>query len=168
MRLADGFVVNPPPGGLSFLQLMDEVQMHLNWAHPQLVHRLATVLCRPSLQGPELDLLHAMVALTALFGMQFVEDFRQRVEVAALIPLATDSKITLRSAANLLSRQNDPSTGSPHAGPRGRSRNYCIDVRTKTDLRRRGWFPQRSVLLTRFVNSRDYQQRWLCRRKTFY
>ena len=35
LLLADGFVANPPPGGLSFIQLVDEVRMHTHWTIPR-------------------------------------------------------------------------------------------------------------------------------------
>ena len=57
-----GFVANPSPG-LSFVRLLDEVRHRPHWSVPRLVYLLATKLCTPPLQGPELDTLNTLVAL---------------------------------------------------------------------------------------------------------
>ena len=109
--LADGFAATPPPGGLTFLQLVDEVRLHSHWTIPQLVHRLASKLCHPPLQGAELDLLKRMVTLTALYGVHFVDDFRQCAEAAPLIPGSHGHRIIAPICRQLIEHAQRPLPG---------------------------------------------------------
>ena len=45
----EGFAALPPPGGLTFVELVDEVRLHSHWTLPQIVYRLASgFVCRRS------------------------------------------------------------------------------------------------------------------------
>ena len=59
----EDFAANPPPGGLTFVRLVDEVRLRPHWSFHQLIYYLATEVCIPQLQGPELDTLNMQVAL---------------------------------------------------------------------------------------------------------
>ena len=86
VHVSEGFAALSPPGGLTFVQLVDEVRLHPHWTIPQIVYRLASGYCAPPLQGPDFDTLNLMVTVAALYEFRFIEDFSGRAEAAPILP----------------------------------------------------------------------------------
>ena len=114
----DGYVANPPPGGLSFGRFADEV--------PQIVHYLSTEQCNIPLQGPDLDRLLTLVTFAALYEVRFIEDFLRREEGAPLVP-DTGGRRDYTSLGYLLAEQ----VRRP-LPPEVRMDDSILDVRTIT------------------------------------